>query len=108
MCRSQGLDAESKTARFESEDGAEVTTGFDLLVGADGANSVVRETLAGQGKISFTRVNSPSRPVSRPLRMYTCFLDSGSLTERVYDWPHALRLCFLIAPFIGVSALLKR
>ena len=59
----QGFDTEALTASFEGEGGAVVTTSFDLLVGADGANSAVREALASQGKIAFTRVRALQSPI---------------------------------------------
>jgi len=51
----QGLDGDNRVATFEDGSGARREEKFDMLVGADGANSAVRDQLAEQGSISYTR-----------------------------------------------------
>ena len=41
----QRIDFEAKTAVFEDAQGEDVSVGYDLLVGADGCNSVVRQEI---------------------------------------------------------------
>ena len=42
----QGIDLSSRSVRVAGPDGTEQHLGYDLLVGADGSNSVVRGALA--------------------------------------------------------------
>ena len=45
FCSIKGVDFDVQTARFVKDDGKEMTERYDLLIAADGSNSVVRDEL---------------------------------------------------------------
>lgn len=53
--RCSSVDVHGKKAFFETEDGRRVQASYDLLVGADGSLSQVREQLAAEGALTFHR-----------------------------------------------------
>ena len=45
VCSIKGVDFDAQTAKFVNGEGKEVSKRYDLLIAADGSNSVVRDEL---------------------------------------------------------------
>ncbi|GMH36276.1 hypothetical protein BSKO_04144 [Bryopsis sp. KO-2023] len=60
----QGVDLSSKTAKFLTPEGETEEVGYDLLVGADGINSKIRDSLQASGHLNFTQRTTPRTNIS--------------------------------------------
>mmetsp|Transcript_4575 Transcript_4575/g.11086 ORF Transcript_4575/g.11086 Transcript_4575/m.11086 type:complete len:546 (-) Transcript_4575:53-1690(-) len=69
----KGVDTARRCISFEDGEGSTVEATYDLLVGADGANSAVREALASEGSLTYSREEN--------LRDYKSFVLDKSLWD---------------------------
>lgn len=95
-CRCVGLDSSTQTIALQNSDNAPFTISYDLLVGADGARSQVREALAAQANFPYEQTYITD--AYRSIFLNRCQPGIELAADKVHTWNLANNLRMLLVP----------
>lgn len=95
-CQCSGVDPSNQIVTFQGSDDQIFTIGYDLLVGADGARSKIREALAAQTNFPYEQTYIAD--AYRSVFLNRCQSGIDLADDKVHTWTLANNLRMLLVP----------